>query len=282
VTAEFLTLTFQLPREKEGQLSEALSLWPVLGCEVRDLNGQVEVVVYLSPEAHAALPGLKGALNRLGAAQLQEGRQRELDWLGEYRRQARPFAVGQRFWIDPHPQAPSPAPAGRLALYIEPRQAFGTGSHESTQLMLLLLEETPPVGKRVLDVGTGSGILALAAKALGAQWVVGFDVDADAVFVAQETAHLHRFWPVSLFAGSAKALRRKPSFHLVMANMLMEQFVPLLPRLQTLLLPGGQIFLSGLLVAQREAVASELRALGLSPVAERQLGEWAAVVACQG
>lgn len=276
---EFLTLTFRLPREKEEELPQVLAAWPVLGCEVRDSTSEVEVTVFFRRAEQWALPELKAELARLGARDVAEGTQPDLDWLGEYRQKARPFPVGSRFWIDPHPNAPTPAPAGRIRLGIEPRQAFGTGSHESTQLMLLLLEETPPVGARVLDVGTGSGVLALAAKALGAQWVLGFDVDLDAVFVALETVHLHPQWEVRLFAGPSRALAPVGSFHLILANMLVEQFVPLLPHLRRLLRAEGELFLSGLLVGQRQAVAAELAACGFEIRREKQLGEWAAVVA---
>lgn len=276
---EYLTLTFRLPREKEEDLPQVLAAWPVLGCEVRDINREVEVAVFFRSGERWAVPQLRAELERLGAFELAEGIQPDLDWLGEFRQRARPFPVGARFWIDPHPHAPTPAPTGRIRLCIEPRQAFGTGSHESTQLMLLLLEEAPPVGARVLDVGTGSGVLALAARALGAQWVLGFDVDLDAVFVALETAHLHPQWEVRLFAGPTRALAPVPVFDLILANMLMEQFVPLLPRLRQLLRADGELFLSGLLVSQRQAVAAELSACGFQVRREKQLGEWAAVVA---
>ncbi|GBC80183.1 Ribosomal protein L11 methyltransferase [bacterium HR09] len=275
----FLTLSFRLPKHQEESLPELLTPWPVLGCEVLEVNAEVEVTVFLQNQARALLPQLKGALKSFGALDLAEGTQPDLDWIGEYRQLARPFRVGHRFWIDPHPDTPTPPPAGCIHLLIEPRQAFGTGSHESTQLMLLLLEDRPPVGARVLDVGTGSGVLALAARALGARWVLGFDVDADAVFVACETAHLHPQWPVALFAGPSRALAPRPAFDLILANMLVEQFVPLLPRLRRLVHPGGTLFLSGLLVSQKEAVAGELAASGFALVGEKQLGEWAAVVA---
>lgn len=281
MSASYLTLTFRLPREKEEELPRTLEPWPVLGCEVRDTNGEVEVVLFLQPEAGPVLPQLASALESFGARELVEGAQPEVDWLGEYRRQAHAFPVGKRFWIDPHPLGPTPPPEGRIALRIEPRQAFGTGSHESTQLMLLLLEDRPPLERQVLDVGTGSGILALAAKALGASLVVGFDVDRDAVFVARETAAFHPNLPVKLYAGSVKALRDAPVFDLIMANMLVEQFVPLLPRLVALLHPRGELFLSGLLVAQRQVVASELGLCGLVVQEEKTLGEWEALVAAR-
>ncbi|MCX7895222.1 MAG: 50S ribosomal protein L11 methyltransferase [Thermoanaerobaculum sp.] len=276
---DFLTLTFRLPSTREEELPLVLNPWPVLGCEVRDVNGEVEVTVYLQREAQGFLAQVKGSLQQLGAQDLVEGTQPALDWLGEYRQRARPFTVGERFWIDPQPAFPTPPPEGRIPLRIEPRQAFGTGSHESTQLMLLLLEEQGLAGLRVLDVGTGSGILALAAKALGACWVLGFDLDLEAVFVARETTRWHGEWPINLFAGPTKALRPVAVFDLIMANMLVEQFVPLLTRFRQLLRPKGELFLSGLLVGQKAAVASELAASGFVVRRQRHLGEWAALVA---
>lgn len=276
---QFLALTFRLPREKEEDLPLVLADWPVLGCEVRDVNGDVEVSVYFRTSERWAVPQVRAELERLGASRVVEAIQPDLDWLGEYRRRARAFPVGQRFWIDPQPEAATPAPPGRIRLCIEPRQAFGTGSHESTQLMLMLLEESPPVRARVLDAGTGSGVLALAAKALGATWVLGYDLDLEAVFVALETAHLHPDWPVHFYAGPTRALAPEPFFDLILANMLVEQFVPLLPRFRQVLQADGALFLSGLLLSQRQAVAAELAACGFQVRREKHLGEWAAVVA---
>jgi ribosomal protein L11 methyltransferase len=163
-------------------------------------------------------------------------------------------------------------------LIVEPRQAFGSGSHESTQLVLLLLEDLPVAGQRVLDVGTGSGILALAARALGASWVVAFDIDVDAVCIAHQTvAAQPQRLPVSLFAGSTSAVRRRGVFDLVLANLIPLEAGPLLADLKELLAPGGFLVLSGLMADQRTAVEAELTGCGLAVRKTRELQEWVAL-----
>src|SRR5262249_18536591 len=109
----------------------------------------------------------------------------EEDPLAVFRAASRPFPVGKRFWLDPGEPPHAAAPPGRIALLLPASTAFGTGGHESTRLALESLEEQPIAGAEVLDVGTGSGVLALAAAALGSRRAVGLDTDAEAVFVAR-------------------------------------------------------------------------------------------------
>jgi len=277
--ADYLTVTCRLPAAAEAQLAEALGHWPVLGCQVEDSSGELDVTIYLEETQSAAVPRVLADLGVLGAREVGSAHFAEEDWLAEYRRSATPVAIGSFFWVDPHPTSPTPPPEGRVHLIIEPRQAFGTGSHESTRLVLLLLEELPVLGARVLDVGTGSGILALAARALGAEWAVGFDIDDEAVFVARQIqAEQPRPLPVALFAGSSGALRRRRRFDLVLANMIPAQFEPLLGDLVAMLDAGGRLVLSGLMIDQRTAVESELARLGVRVTSTREQGEWLALV----
>ncbi len=276
---DYLTVTCRLPAAAEGQLAEALGHWPVLGCQVEDSAGELDVTIYLEETQSAAVSRVLADLGVLGAREVGSAHFAEEDWLAEYRRSATPIAIGSTFWIDPHPTSPTPAPEGRIHLIIEPRQAFGTGSHESTRLVLLLLEELPVAGARVLDVGTGSGILALAARALGARWAVGFDIDDEAVFVARQIqAEQPQRMTVALFAGSSGSLRRRRRFDLVLANMIPAQFEPLLEDLIAMLDAGGRLVLSGLMIDQRAAVESELDRLGMRVTVAKEQGEWLAMV----
>jgi ribosomal protein L11 methyltransferase len=276
---DYLTITCRLPAAAEGCLAQALEHWPVLGCEVADAGRDVDITVYLQEARASALPAVCEGLRALGAEEVGTGHFAEQDWLQTYRDSLTPAAIGGRFWIDPHPANPTAPPDLRIHLIIEPRQAFGTGSHESTQLVLLLLEELPLGGTRVLDVGTGSGILALAARALGAAWAVGFDIDTEAIFVAHQTITVQRSpLQVALFAGSTAALAGSTRFDLVVANLLPDQVCPLLGDLADLLAPPGELVLSGLMADQRAIVETELRRHGLVVVSERTLGEWVALV----
>ena len=277
--SDYLTVTCRLPATAEELLAQALEHWPVLGCQVEDAGAEVSVIVFLDHKRGADVATVCDGLRALGARALDSGRFAEQDWLTGYRQGVAARPIGSRFWVDPHPQEPTPPPEGRIHLLVEPRQAFGSGSHESTQLVLLMLEELAIEGRHVLDVGTGSGILALAAYQLGAGWVAGFDIDLEAMFVAHQTvATQPRRCHVALLAGPLGAFRKVPRFELILANLLPAQVQPLLGDLRELLAPAGTLLLSGLMVDQQAAVEADLAATGFVVTGGRTLGEWAGLV----
>jgi ribosomal protein L11 methyltransferase len=182
----------------------------------------------------------------------------EADPLETYRAAARPFPVGKRLWVDPSDAGDRAVPEGRLALRVPATRAFGTGTHASTRLALEALEEEILDGRSVLDVGTGSGILALAAAGLGAERAVGLDVDAEAVFVARENAHRHAFGTrVRLYAGSLAACGGR--FDLVVANMLAGEILPEARGLQARAGRKGRLLLSGVTRSDESAVLAKIR-----------------------
>jgi ribosomal protein L11 methyltransferase len=164
-------------------------------------------------------------------------------------------------------------------LAIEPRMAFGTGSHESTQAILMALEDIEVNGRRVLDVGAGSGILALAAESLGAESVVGVDIDETSVWVAIETARQQE-WPsrVSYVIGTVECIGRT-EFDIVMCNMITSVFLPLLSEMRRLLAPAGIAVFSGLLVSEVESVSGALVEAGFAIPSHRVFGDWASLMA---
>ncbi|MFN2385312.1 MAG: 50S ribosomal protein L11 methyltransferase [Thermoanaerobaculia bacterium] len=182
----------------------------------------------------------------------------ERDPLEAYRAASRPFPVGRRLWVDPGDLSAAQAPAGRIALRLPASLAFGTGEHESTRLALLALDQDPPEGMRVLDAGTGSGVLALAAAALGAESVVAYDTDAQAVVVARENVRRHAFGVrVRLFAGMTEALAAR--FALVVANLLPDEFFGIRAALLSRVEPRGRFILSGIPSEREAAVVRRLR-----------------------
>jgi ribosomal protein L11 methyltransferase len=288
----FLRLDCDLPAECEESLAELLTGQPVLGSHLEPLgDGWLRVAVYLPEGRLEAAEKVAALLVEAGGSRLDRQEVERTDWLASYRSAVRPFPVGRQWWMDPHPDAPTPAPDSRLRLAVEPRMAFGTGSHESTQLVLLALEEMSsgfagPVtevlaGMTVLDVGTGSGVLALAADRLGAGTVIGFDVDPEAIWVARQIARQQE-WPARprYFAGRLAALGAA-HFDLVLCNMIPEQATPLFPDLARLLARPGRLILSGLLASQRDEVAAELDRAGLQVLAERHCHEWAGLLAAR-
>jgi len=217
-------------------------------------------------------------LKRRGAEHIRIDGVAPEDWLAGYRERARPFPVGDTWWVDPRPDSSFSPPAGRRRLVIEPRMAFGSGSHESTQLILLELEKLEVDGATILDLGTGSGILAIAAAGLGAKMVVGLDIDEDAIWVARETADVQeRRVQVRYVFGSPDCLGAV-GFDIVMCNMISANMLPLLPQMQTLLAPGGVAVLSGLLAIETHDITETLSSLGLGVTGGRVLGEWGSLV----
>lgn len=182
----------------------------------------------------------------------------EGDPLEAYRAASRAFSVGRRLWIDPGEPGIAEPPRGRIALRLPASRAFGTGEHESTRLALCALEEELLKGRSVLDVGTGSGVLALAAVALGARIAVGLDTDPDAVFVARENLARHPFGSrVRLYAGPLAAV--EGAFDLVVANMLAEEILPEARRLLMRTAPRGRVILSGVTRERESEVLAKMR-----------------------
>jgi ribosomal protein L11 methyltransferase len=273
-------LSCELPVELEELLPEILGPLSVLGAQLGEAAGEVVPLrVFLHGDRAGEPARVRAALEAAGARRMAvrvvEGR----DWLAGYREAARPFAAGRGWWIDPRPEAPTAPPIGRRRLAIEPRTAFGSGSHESTGLVLAALEDLSVRARSVLDVGTGSGILAIAAHRLGARPVVGFDLDRDATWVARRTA-VEQDWPAELllFTGPITAIGSF-RFDIVLCNMIAEQQRPLLPELYRLLGPGGVVVLSGLLVAELGSMSSDLRRAGMAVRDERRSGEWLSLTA---
>ena len=199
------------------------------------------------------------------------------DWFASWRSQAQPFSVGRTFFLDPRePEEEIPeAPDGRRLLRLPARAAFGTGSHESTSLALELLESMDLSGRRVLDVGTGTGVLAFAALLGGASLAVGYDLDPAAPFHARDNSRLNRLRPL-LFAGRLAALREAPLFDLALVNVVPEQILPEMSGVAARLREGGEAVLSGILRERGRQVLDRMRGLGFLEADRREAGDWVA------
>lgn len=199
------------------------------------------------------------------------GRWEELpdeDWLEAWRRDLKPVRAGP-FWV----LAPwHPLEAGGIPLVIEPSMAFGTGHHETTRLALAALAQHVEPGQRVLDLGTGSGILAIAAAKLGAE-ALGVDIDPSVLPLAEENAKRNGVAVRFLWGSLEEALPQGP-FALLVGNLFAELHVTLAPRYREALLPGGRLLLTGILREKAPLVDRALEEAGFSPLGSEEEGEW--------
>jgi ribosomal protein L11 methyltransferase len=196
--------------------------------------------------------------------------------------------ISPRLAIRP-PFASLPAVPGQQVLLLDPGQAFGTGAHASTRLILELLcgpllSALP--GARVLDAGVGSGVLALSALLLGAEQAIGFDLDRLAALEARAHARRNGLEGRLLaFTGPATALAAQP-FDLVLANLLRRELEPILPQLGDRLAARGRLVLSGLLEEDEPALRPQLERHSLVVVDERRRRDeagdtWLALTVCR-
>ncbi|MEZ4281011.1 MAG: 50S ribosomal protein L11 methyltransferase [Myxococcota bacterium] len=209
-----------------------------------------------------------------------------IDWSEEWKRGLGPIEVSPRLLIRP-PFARATLRPGQHEIVIDPGQAFGTGTHASTHLCLewidALLAEAPAGAPetRVLDVGTGSGILALAAVALGAGSALGFDLDPVAIEAANEAAaHNGLAERVRFECVAIDALPETPGYELIVANLLKREMLPIAGEIARQLAPAGSLVLAGLLEEDAEEVAERFAEFGLVEQARRvrvdPVGRWIA------
>jgi ribosomal protein L11 methyltransferase len=232
------------------------------------------------------------AADRDAAAELLRGlalekleRERE-DWLEKYQQSLEPLHIGKRFVIVPDPemvedwQSCLSVEAGQaglplLHLIVPQEQAFGTGSHETTSLCIEILETLSFENKRGLDVGAGSGILALVMHRLGAAKAIAFDNDPDA-YGALRDNRIRNGVPeeaMPLFIGSVEALRGG-EFDVITMNIIPEVIVPLLGEVVPRMAKDARLILSGILAVKRDDVIAAVRTHALTLAEEREKGEW--------
>jgi ribosomal protein L11 methyltransferase len=175
-----------------------------------------------------------------------------------------------------HPYEAAP---GEQVLTIDPKMSFGTGYHESTRLILRLLEQNIRRGDSVLDMGTGTGVLAIAAVKLGAAQATGVDVDEWSYDNACENARLNHVEDrITILHGDISATPAGP-FTLILANIQRTVLLDMLPVLVRRLRAGGRLLLAGLLREDREIMMEHLRSEGMTLSGELSENEWIAIAA---
>jgi ribosomal protein L11 methyltransferase len=200
----------------------------------------------------------------------------EEDWANAWKAYFKPTRVGERLMIIPSWESYELQPQD-LPLYLDPGMAFGTGTHPTTSLCLRKLEAVVQPGMRVLDVGTGSGILAIAAARLGAAPVVGIDIDPVAVRVAKENAERNGV-TIDVRAGTLDQVETDEC-DLIIANIIASIIIDILPDVASRMKMGGKFLASGIIAEKKQAVADAMTATWLLPIEVREEGGWVAILA---
>ncbi len=237
--------------------------------ETRADTGESERVAWFPADQANLRPRMEAALALAGVpAEAARLRLLDDDWATAWQRDWKAIAVGDRLWV--RPSFCEPAPDGRLDIVLEPGMAFGTGSHATTRLCLEAIErimDATPVAD-VLDMGAGSGILAIAAAKLGARHVLAVDNDADAVAACRANARVNGVELICRLDDTPP----DETFDLVVANILAGPLTDMAPRLARCV--RHSLLLSGILESQADAVAAAFTAQGLSLAETTRMDGW--------
>lgn len=169
----------------------------------------------------------------------------------------------------------TPAQDVTYDITINPCQAFGTGSHQTTRMLLRMLSETDLEGKRVIDAGTGTGILAIMCHMRGAAQIMAYDIDEWSVRNAQSNALLNGMEGMEVREGDSSVITPDDKAHLLLANINRNILLADMERFANALLPGGKLLMSGFYTDDIAILAERAAALGLKVREERNDGEWA-------
>ncbi len=249
---------------------------------MRSMSGVCRVKFYFA-NTQEGRSGLARVLAGLPEWEAVSRPVRDEDWENNWRAYYQPIPVGERLLIVPQwLEAPE---SDRVPLRLDPGLIFGTGAHATTQLCLAETEKYAP-GRNVLDLGCGSGILAIAALLLGAGRAVGVDIDDKAPGVVMENAGFNGIGPdrLTVFAGdvlSDRALSRRLSgerFGLVLMNIVADVIISLAPKVPEFLPPGGIFICSGVIEGRQAEVEAALRGAGLAVIRRAAKDGWHAFV----
>ena len=243
---------------------------------------KVIVHLYLAPDENPA-EVIELLQSRLTASEVPytldtEGVEQE-DWETGWKAYYHALTIGERLAIVPSWEQ---FDTDRVVIKLDPGMAFGTGTHETTALCLEVLDGLVKGGERVLDIGTGSGILAIAALKLGAGTAQGVDIDPMCVRTAGENAELNGVsenFEVLIGDLSDKA---SGTYNIITANIVANAILSLAPHVPALMAPGATFIASGVIDTRRDEVVAGLTAAGLNVIEVREQNGWVAILCKNG
>ncbi len=258
-------------------------------------DGTARISFYLEPEQDngAILAAVQEGLDEIrswgvdvGAGTIEASRTEDKDWINNWKEYFHQFYVDD-ILIKPSWEELKPEDREKLLIQIDPGTAFGTGMHETTQLCIRQIRKYVTPETVLLDVGTGSGILSIAAIKLGAKYALGTDLDPCAVSAAKENMEANGITEeqFSVILGNViddDNVQKEigcGKYHMVCANILAEVLVPLTPVIVSRMKKGGIYITSGIIEDKEETVVNAVKAAGLELLEITYQGEWVSVTA---
>lgn len=266
----------------EDDLSALADLSGSIGSEIRELPGRIAVKAYYRNTRDLGfwIGRVQEVINPWPGVKIVDmGRIENRQWHTAWKEAFPPLEVGRSIVVMA-PWHKGKELQGRIPLYIYPGSAFGTGYHESTQVALELLEDTVKPGMKVIDVGTGSGILAVASLKMGAAGVIATDNDPAVIPEIRENLRLNGIPDGVVDIRTGDLLRGiVETADLVCANIVFDPLTLMMPEIPKVLPVGGRAVFSGLTVKERERFLETLTLGGLLPSIEAEKGDWWGVAA---
>ena len=202
----------------------------------------------------------------------------EEDWSEKWRSGFPPRRVGKRLVIAPTWHEVT-SQASEILIRLDPGMAFGTGHHPTTQISMEVLEKVIRKGDTVADIGTGSGILSIAAAKLGAKQVDAVELDGTVMPIATENIQSNGVAPIVRLKRGDGLKALCGTYHLIISNIVTEAILPMIPQCPTFLKREGRVILSGITAKEANEVENELRANDFHCIEIRELDDWAGILA---
>ena len=281
----FADLVIEDQEEFETFLEENKAYWDYIDEEFQEkLQGLSHIKLYLEDTDTAAMARLEKALAELKLS-MTVAPLAEVDWEESWKENYPPQEVGEKIVVLPYWLADQET--DRLKVILDPGLTFGTGAHPSTQMVMEKMEEVVKPGFRCLDLGSGSGILSIAALRLGAASAIGIDIDPKAEDIARENAAYNGFASPEFTALTGNVTEDKElmqhlaadEYDLVLVNIVADVIIGLSPVLPNFLTEKSTLICSGILDVRLEEVCAALRKAGLTITAVKEKEDWRSVTA---